>query len=425
MLPQMVPAIIITILAIISFAIQVIPLPLTAMLGALAMMVFGIITPTDAISAFGSDTVMMVADVIIIGNAIFETGLAEKIGGRILKLKVIQGSEKRLLLVIMLLITVLSAFISNTAAVAMFLPLVASVAQSSNGKIQKKNCYMAMGIASVVGGICTLAGSTPQIVAQEILLQTDAVRELTFFELAKAGIPLVILMVLYFLTIGYKLQEKCFTFQEVSNVQAAVVQTSASGRKQVLSGIILLLCVIGFISGVFTFGTVALMGACACILTGCISQKRAFEMMDWSTVIVLGGSIGFAKGMEKSGAVALIGDALVNEFGQGGDSAILVYALIILITAVLTNIMSNTAVVAILAPLGIDIALKMGANPITFVIGIIIASNLAFASPIGTPPMTMVLVGGYRFSDYVKVGGAFTVIAVIFTIVAVPFIYGI
>ena len=423
-MPQLVIALIITVLVIISFAVQVIPLPLTAMLGALAMVVFGIIEPADAISAFGSDTVMMVAGVIIIGNAIFETGLAEKLGASILNLPIIGGKEKRLLLIVMIIITVLSAFVSNTAAVAMFLPLVASIAQSSNGKIKKKNCYMAMGIASVVGGFCTQSGSTPQMVAQEILLETDGLRGLTFFELTKIGILIAIVMFIYFLTVGYGLQERCFNFPEVPNTSTTQQKVSQSTWKQVVSGLILVGCVIGFISGVLSFGIISLLSACACILTGCISQKRVFETMDWSTIIVLGGSIGFANGMEESGAVNLIGDALVNSFGQNGGNVLLVFGMIILLTALLSNVMSNTATVAVLAPLGIDVALKMGADPITFVIGIIIASNLAFATPIGTPPMTMVLIGGYRFSDYVKVGGLFNVIAVVVTIFAVPLLYG-
>lgn len=423
-MPQLVIALIITVLVIISFSVQVIPLPLTAMLGALAMVVFGIIEPADAISAFGSDTVMMVAGVIIIGNAIFETGLAEKLGASILNLPIIGGKEKRLLLIVMIIITVLSAFVSNTAAVAMFLPLVASIAQSSNGKIKKKNCYMAMGIASVVGGFCTQSGSTPQMVAQEILLETDGLRGLTFFELTKIGVLIAIVMFIYFLTVGYRLQERCFNFPEVPNTSTTQQTVSQSTWKQVVSGLILVGCVIGFISGVLSFGIISLLSACACILTGCISQKRVFETMDWSTIIVLGGSIGFANGMEESGAVNLIGDALVNSFGQNGGNVLLVFGMIILLTALLSNVMSNTATVAVLAPLGIDVALKMGADPITFVIGIIIASNLAFATPIGTPPMTMVLIGGYRFSDHVKVGGLFNVIAVIVTIFAVPLLYG-
>ena len=423
-MPQLVIALIITVLVIISFSVQVIPLPLTAMLGALAMVVFGNIEPADAISAFGSDTVMMVAWVIIIGNAIFETGLAEKLGASILNLPIIGGKEKRLLLIVMIIITVLSAFVSNTAAVAMFLPLVASIAQSSNGKIKKKNCYMAMGIASVVGGFCTQSGSTPQMVAQEILLETDGLRGLTFFELTKIGVLIAIVMFIYFLTVGYRLQERCFNFPEVPNTSTTQQTVSQSTWKQVVSGLILVGCVIGFISGVLSFGIISLLSACACILTGCISQKRVFETMDWSTIIVLGGSIGFANGMEESGAVNLIGDALVNSFGQNGENVLLVFGMIILMTALLSNVMSNTATVAVLAPLGINVALKMGADPITFVIGIIIASNLAFATPIGTPPMTMVLIGGYRFSDYVKVGGLFNVIAVIVTIFAVPLLYG-
>ena len=203
-------------------------------------------------------------------------------------------------------------------------------------------------------------------------------------------------MFIYFLTVGYRLQERCFNFPEVPNTSTTQQTVSQSTWKQVVSGLILVGCVIGFISGVLSFGIISLLSACACILTGCISQKRVFETMDWSTIIVLGGSIGFANGMEESGAVNLIGDALVNSFGQNGENVLLVFGMIILLTALLSNVMSNTATVAVLAPLGINVALKMGADPITFVIGIIIASNLAFATPIGTPPMTMVLIGGYR-----------------------------
>jgi len=422
---QMFIAIIILILVIISFATQIIPLPLTAILGSLAMMAAGIITPDEAISAFGSDTVMMVAGVIIVGNAVFETGFADRIGNAVFKIKAVQNSERVFLLVIMTMITILSAFISNSAAIAMFMPLVSSIAKASNGKIQKKNCYMGMAIASIVGGFCTLSGSSPQLVAQELLNQTDGLRGMTYFELAKIGIPIVLLMLLYFGTIGYQLQKKCFTFPETNYVEIpAGKQAKAAGHKDIIAGAILLLCVTGFVSGIFSFGTVALLGACACILTGCICLNRVYETMDWSTLIVLGGSIGFAKGMEKSGTVGVIANLLVEACGNGQANPAIVCAVLIFIAAVLSNVMSNTATVALLVPLAIDVALNMGVDPIIFVISIVVAGNLAFTTPISTPPMTMILVGGYRFSDYVKVGGLFNLIAVIFAMVLIPIIYG-
>lgn len=419
-------ALIILVLIIISFAAQVIPLPVTALLGGLTMMMAGIIEPSDVVSGFGSDTVMMVAGVIIIGNAVFETGLAQKIGNLIVRFKPASRNERVFLLIVLTLVTLLSAFISNTATVAIFLPLIASVANVSNGRITKKNTYMAVGIASVVGGNLTLAGSTPQLIAQGILSATDGMRTMTFFELLKGSIPVVILMLIYFSTIGYKLQQRVFSFPERADTSDAANETSAqkSGWKGTLVLVILVLVVIGFCAGIYSMGTVALLGACACIITGCISLPRAFETMDWNTLVVLGGAMGFSTGLSKSGAVTLIAEHLVSVFGRADESGFLICAMLILVAAVLGNLMSHTATVSILVPIGLSIASVIGIDPITVTVGIVIGCNLAFATPVGTPPITMTLVGGYRFSDYVKVGGLFNVVSLIFAMVTIPLLYG-
>lgn len=110
---------------------------------------------------------------------------AEIIGSAIVKRT--GKNEKLLIMVLVFVVSLLSAFLSNSAVVAIFLPLLASLARSSGGAITKKNTYMAVGIASVVGGNCTLAGSTPQLTAQAILQTSDSVRELTIWELGKVG----------------------------------------------------------------------------------------------------------------------------------------------------------------------------------------------------------------------------------------------
>lgn len=191
------------------------PAGLTAVVGSLLMMIFGIIEPSDVVAPFGSDTVIMVASVLILGSAVFETGAAEIIGSAIVRR--MGRNEKLLIMVLVLTVSILSSFLSNSAVVAIFLPLLASLARSSGGAITKKNTYMAVGIASVVGGNCTLAGSTPQLTAQAILQTTDSVRELTFWELGKVGFPLVIVLALYYLFIGIRLQKKVFDFPEVED----------------------------------------------------------------------------------------------------------------------------------------------------------------------------------------------------------------
>lgn len=426
MISQSTVALIILVLIVISFASQIIPMPVTALLGGLAMMAVGIIEPADVISGFGSDTVMMVAGVLVIGNAVFETGLAWKVGDLIMRCKPVCKNERVFLIVVLTIVTVLSAFMSNTATVAIFLPLIASVSQVSGNVITKKNTYMAVGIASVVGGNLTLAGSTPQLIAQGILSSTEGVRTMEFFELFKGAGPIALLMLIYYATVGYELEKKVFSFKERTDIVSSSDQTIviANERKCITVLVILVLVIIGFCSGIYSMGTVALLGACACVVTGCISLPRAFETMDWNTLIVLGGAMGFSTGLSKSGAVTLVAEKVVSLFGGPDGSGFAVCALLIIIAAVLGNLMSHTATVSILVPIGLSVASVMDIDAIAVTIGIVIGCNLAFATPVGTPPLTMTLSAGYRFSDYVKVGGLFNVISLLFAMFAIPWLYG-
>lgn len=419
-------AIIILIFIILSFSSQRIPIAVTALLGGLAMMVFGIIEPGDVVSGFGSDTVMMVAGVLVIGNALFETGLATHVGRMILKCRAAAKHERVFLLIVLSIVTVLSGFMSNTATVAIFMPLIASVAKVSNGVITKKNTYMAVGIASVLGGNLTLAGSTPQMIAQSILAATDGVREMTFFEMLKGALPLVAVMLLYYATIGYGLQKRVFTFPEGEGDEGGGPEPEPEKplHRKVIALFILVLTVTGFCTGIFSMGTVALLGACLCVVTGCISIRRVYETMDWSTLIVLGGAMGFSTGLSESGAVSLIAGGIVDVFGQLRGAGFVTFALLIVLAAVLTNFMSNTATVSIILPIGLSVAELLGVNPLTVTIGIVIGCNLSFSTPIATPPLTMTLVAGYRFTDYIKAGGLLNLLLLLVAIVTLPILYG-
>lgn len=211
-------AIIIIMAVIVLYATEIIPLAVTSILACLAMGIFHVLPFKDAFAGFSNDIVMMVIGVVIIGEALFETGVARIIGETIIS--IVGTNERVFLLVIILIAAGLSAFLSNTATVAMLMPIVATAAAKSGGKITKKNTYMALGFAAVAGGACTLVGSTPQLVAQAILKETGN-RPMGFFELGYGGIPRVILIVVYYLTIGYWLQKKVFKFPEREDLNLA------------------------------------------------------------------------------------------------------------------------------------------------------------------------------------------------------------
>lgn len=413
---------VIFVVILISFVMQRRPAGLTAVVGSLLMMIFGIIEPSDVVAPFGSDTVIMVASVLILGSAVFETGAAEIIGSAIVRR--MGRNEKLLIMVLVLTVSILSSFLSNSAVVAIFLPLLASLARSSGGAITKKNTYMAVGIASVVGGNCTLAGSTPQLTAQAILQTTDSVRELTFWELGKVGFPLVIVLALYYLFIGIRLQKKVFDFPEVEDPAPSGDGGQVRSKAKCITVCLIMLgCVAGFTTGVFSFGTVGAIAAALCILTGCISFDKAFKSLDWNTICVLGGAMGISTALNKSGVVQAVADMIISAFGSGANPVTI--CLVLLVTsAALGNIMSHTATAAVLTPLAISLGTGLGVDPIPYVVTVVIGCNLAFATPVATPPLTMTMVGGYRFTDYTKVGGLYNLLSLIAAALLIPLAYG-
>lgn len=419
-------AIIIIGIAIVSFILEKIPLAVTAMMASLAMALTGIIKYADVSAGFASTVTMMVVGMIIVGDSLFETGVAKLIGAKLIKSKLGQN-ERLFFFVIVIMAAVLSAFLSNSAVVAMFLPIIGAVAMRSNGRISNKNLVMGMGMAAAMGGAGTMVGSTAQLVGQSILIKTAGTRPIGFFELGYLVAPMCVVLAVYLSTIGYSMQKKVFDFEDkvtdLDAAQAAEEEVKITWQ-MVLSSSVMIGCVLGFIFNVWNVGIIALVGASILMATGCIDFKKALRNMDWNTVVILSAAQGFAKGLDVSGGGKVIANFILKAAGGPEASAYVLLVVAILLSVVLTNFMSNTAVVAMLAPIFIPLAFALKVSPETFVIGIIIGGSTALATPIGTPAVTQTLVAGYRYMDYVKIGLPITIILTIMICVFAPFVYG-
>lgn len=418
-------AILIIGVAIVSFILEKIPLAVTAMLASLAMALTGIIKFGDVSAGFASTVTMMVGGMIIVGNSLFETGVAKMIGAKLVKSKLGQN-ERVFLFVSVILAAVLSAFLSNSAVVAMFLPIIGAVVLRSGGKISNKNIVMGMGMAAALGGAGTMVGSTAQLVGQSILIKTAGTRPIGFFELGYLVGPLCVILAIYLVTIGYSVQKKSFDFVEpVSTQSFDEVETEVKVTWQmVLSSAVMIGCVLGFVFNIWNVGIIALVGASILMATGCVDFKKSMREMDWNTIVILSAAQGFAKGLDVSGGGKVIANFILNAFGGQSASAYALLVVAIVLSVILTNFMSNTAVVAMLVPIFIPLAFALKVSPETFVIGIIIGGSTALATPIGTPAVTQTLVAGYRYMDYVKVGLPITIILTIVTCVFAPMVYG-
>ncbi|AZK45758.1 SLC13 family permease [Paenibacillus lentus] len=179
----MIITLIVLIAASILFVSGKIRSDLVAIGSLIILMLFNILTPAEALSGFSNSVVIMMIGLFVVGGGIFQTGLA-KMGSRVL-LRLAGTSETRLLVMVMLVTSVIGAFVSNTGTVAVMMPIVVSLAMSAGthpGKL-----LMPLAFASSLGGMLTLIGTPPNLVIQETLLQAGY-KGLSFFTFTPIGI---------------------------------------------------------------------------------------------------------------------------------------------------------------------------------------------------------------------------------------------
>ena len=208
-------------------------------------------------------------------------------------------------------------------------------------------------------------------------------------------------------------------------IEQEVEANETSASKQVVSGVILLLVVLTMAIGIkgVSLEMAAIIGAIVCVLTGCLTEKQAYASIDWVTIFLFAGMMPVSTAMDKTGAGKLIAEWTVGLMG-GTPSPLVVTAVLFILSCALTQFMSNTASAALLCPIGVAISKQLGADPKAVLMAIAVAASCAFASPVGTPPNTLVLgPGGYKFMDYVKAGTGLVIVSFIVSLVVIPIVW--
>ncbi|QYM79976.1 SLC13 family permease [Horticoccus luteus] len=171
----------------------------------------------------------------------------------------------------------------------------------------------------------------------------------------------------------------------------------------------------------------ALAGAVVLCLTGCIKPRDAYASIEWNILFLIFGMLALGLALEETGAAALLAQktvAFVNYFVPVHYKALAMLGCVYVITALMTEILSNNAIAALMAPIAIGIAHELGANPRAFVIAVMFAASAAFSTPIGYQTNTYVYaVGGYRFGDFMKIGIPLNILCFVVAMVIVPAIW--
>jgi len=175
-------------------------LDIVAILVVLALMLGGQLTSEEALAGFGDPVVVLIAGLFVVGEGLFKTGIAHAVGG---KLSQVAGrSETRLLAMMMVTVAVLSAFMSSTGAVAVFIPVVLSLAARSG--IAPPRLLMPLAFASLIGGMLTLIGTPPNLIVNAGLRRAGF-EVFNFFAFTPIGLLILIAGVGYMVTIGGRL----------------------------------------------------------------------------------------------------------------------------------------------------------------------------------------------------------------------------
>ena len=400
------------------FVTELIPLAVTAMGASIALGLLGVLTPKQVFSGLSNSTVVLFAGMFVIGAAMFQTGLAQRIG--ITVVHAAGTGEKRLMAAIMIVTIILSSVSSNTATVACLLPVVVQICAVARLAVSPQ--LMALAVAANVGGTITMIGTPPNIL-MSATLSASGLQPFGFFEFAWIGIPLSIAGVIYMLTIGRRL---CPHGHVDSNLSDLTSDLPKDTRKMTICAIILILVVIAMaLSKTINvpMQTAAIIGALACVITGCLTEKQAYGGIDWTTIFLFAGMLPLAEAMDKTGAGAMIANGVVGIIGSNASPLIIVMAMFLL-SCGLTQFMSNTAAAALLAPIGISIAQSIGVSPFPVLMAIGIAASCAFTTPVATPPNTLILgPGKFHFMDYVKVGLPLVIVSMIVCTVVIPLVW--
>ena len=401
------------------FVTELIPLAITAMGGAIACGLLGFIPAKQVFTGLSNSTVVLFGGMFVVGASMFYTGLAQKIGNVVVNM--CGTGENSLMFGLMLVGTVLSSCLSNTGTCACLLPVALGICSAA--KIPASRQLMPLAFACGWGGIITMVGTPPNIIAVGAM-NAAGLESFSFFEFAWIGIPVSVAGMLYMMFVGKYLLPKA-ELDADQEIEQEIEASSDNKTKQMISGAILTVVILVMAIGVkgVSLEMAAIIGALVCVLTGCLTEKQAYASIDWVTIFLFAGMMPVSTAIDKTGAGKLIADWTVGLMG-GSPSPLVVTAVLFALSCTLTQFMSNTASAALLCPIGISIAQALNADPKAVVMAITVAASCAFATPVGTPPNTLVLgPGGYKFADYVKCGCGLVAVSFVVCLVVIPIVW--
>ncbi len=413
---------------------EAVSISVTALLPLILFPLLKIMPIAEVGANYGSPIIFLFFGGFVLALALEKVNLHKRIALSIVKLT--GTTPNRVVLGFMIATGLLSMWISNTASTVVMLPIALSVIRllihDEDGFTKDDQNFalsVMLGIAfsANAGGIATVIGTPPNSVLIG-LLENQYNIQISFLSWMTIGLPFAIIMlsVVYLVLVKWMFPNRNLQFaasREVIDTELNKLGKISAKEKMVLVifGITVLLWVfrtlINKIPGVQLSDTIISMIAAVALFAipfnfkrgDFILQWRDTEKLAWGILILFGGGLALAKGMSASGLVDMVSNAIASS----NISIIVTASLLILLMLFMTELMSNVALVAVLAPVVAGIAIGLDIPIVHLLIPVTIASSCAFMLPMATPPNAIVFASGYiRVHEMARAGVILNFIAV-------------
>ncbi|WDE01204.1 SLC13 family permease [Thalassomonas actiniarum] len=407
----------ITLLTVMWWVSEAIPIPATSLVPFALFPLFGILDHKSAAAALGSHVILLLMGAFMLSKSLEKSGAHERLAVYMIRLVGV-SSGRRLVLGFMLAAGFLSMWISNTATTLIMLPIaLAILAHVDNPKL-KVALILGIAYAASVGGMGSLIGTPPNVIFAGIYEEQTG-KEFGFFAWMKIGVPVILValpLMAVWLTRNVTLKHKI----ELPELGAWRTEEK---RTLWVFGLTALAWVtrkepFGGWSGALDIpiagdSTVALT---AVVLMFLVPNGKGGRLLDWDSAVkipwgmllLFAGGIAIAKGFTASGLSTMLGDWLTT---LANLPAILMILTICLVVTYLTEITSNTATATLLMPILAVAAISSGYDPVVFMIPAAMAASCAFMLPVATAPNAIAYGTGYiEIQDMVKEGAILSVL---------------
>ncbi len=447
---------------IVLWVTEPVPIPIGGLIGVSVIVLMGVAPAADVLAPFGSSTVFTFIGAFILAQAMLKHGLARRFAFRVLSLPGVGRTTPRVIVAFGVITCLLSAFVSNTATVAMLLPTALGILSVIAKLMQERGVVepgfdptrlrvgaalmLMLAYGASVGGLLTPVGSPPNLIGRGLIEEATGER-ISFLDWMVMAAPICLLMfcALAFVLLLLNRPEirRIEGVNEYVRAERAELGRFSTAERNTLiafgvtvflwifPGIIALTAgtessLYDTVSGRLNEGIVAVLGASLLFLLPTDWKARAFTLVwsdagriDWGKVLLFGTGIIFGALLADTGLAETIGTASADALGLSSMFAITAFA--VLLAIVVSETTSNTASAAVVVPIIIPIAVAAGVNPLVPALAATFAASFGFMLPVSTPQNAIVYGSGVvPITKMIRSGFSFDILGAILILLLLP-----